>query len=89
MSAKPAAKKPRSYHYSFQLPDGNYVGRNTFHAPLQAVIPHRAIWYTVEGIRARRGEILALFPAAKIVATPKWNEEAEEWETPSHVPPLN
>lgn len=89
MSAKTTPKKTRGYHYSFQLPDGKFIGRYAFHDPLQPVIPHRAIWYSAEGIRARRSEILTLFPTAKVVPTPRFNPESEEWETPANVPNLN
>ena len=89
MSAKTATKKPRSHHYSFLLPDGEYVGRRSFHDSLGPTSVEYATWYSVEGIRAKRHEILTLFPAAKIVPTPRFNEESEEWETPVNVPSLN
>ena len=89
MSAKPATKKPRTYYYAFQLFGGKFVGRYTFHGPLEPVIPLRAISYTPEGIAAKRTEILTLFPTAKIVPTPIYNPESEEWETPKNVPKLN
>ena len=89
MSAKPATKKPRSYHYSFKLPDGEYVGRRSFHDLLGPVGVKYAVWYSVEGIAAKRHEILTLFPAAKIVPTPRFNPESEEWETPVNTPHLN
>lgn len=89
MPAKPATKKPRIYYYAFQLLRGEYVGRYSFHGPLESVIPLRAIPYTPEGIAAKRAEIFALFPCAKIVPMPIYNTESDEWETPKNVPKLN
>jgi len=87
MSAKPVTKK-RSYHYSFKLPDGLFVGRMGFHAPLTPQPVSHAIWYSVEGIASKRHEILTLFPTARIVPTPRFNDESNEWETPVNVPNL-
>lgn len=89
MSAKPTAKKTRFHHYSFKLPDGLFVGRVGFHQPLAPQHVAHAIWYSAEGIAAKRAEVLAQFPTAKVVPTPRWSEESEEYETPVGVPFLN
>lgn len=86
---KPVFGKPRVHYYSFKLPDGKFVGRESFHSPLTPQPPGRAITYSADGIAARRAEILALFPEAKITPTPQWNPESAEYETPIDVPSLN
>lgn len=91
MSAKvkPGTTKPRTHHYAFKLPDGRFIGRAGFHDPLGPQPANHALPYSAEGIRAKREEILQLFPTAKIVPAPRWNSESGEYETPADTPPLN
>lgn len=91
MSAKvkPESTKPRTHHYAFQLNDGKFVGREGFHGPLSPQPVRRAISYSVQGIAAKRGEILGLFPEAKIVPMPRWNSESGEYESAIGVPPIS
>lgn len=63
----------KTTYHAFRLPDGSYLGRLSFHDELGPQPAERALPFSARGAAARKVELLAKFPGARIVPDPNLN----------------
>lgn len=83
-------KAKRPHLYSFQLPSGQYVGRDGYTGPWKPTGPGDARSFKADEAKGKVSFFASIFTAPlKIVPAPRWNPESGEYETPINVPDLN
>lgn len=83
-------KAKRPHMYSFQLPDGNYVGRDGHSGPWKPTGPGDARAFSAVEAKSKKAFFASVFiDPLKVVPAPRWNPESRQYETPSDVPELN